>query len=184
MTSKNNNQNNKSSNSKEPKRPEAISIDEDELKELEDQGSGIKLDEDAFDEEKPEESKEEKADDGADEPINDEDIPIEKDRSMGVETGPEGKRELLMPEDRIGVPFIKDQAERYPHTVSLHSVKNHVLDLSDEKDLKKLDDLETRALNPDGGLSITHNEPKFIEAKNTWMVFLKVAYYAFKPIMK
>jgi hypothetical protein len=91
-------------------------------------------------------------------------------------------KDLGLPAPRVGKPFIKGQFEKYEETVSVAYIKNMVLDMSNEEHVRRLNSLDSRSQDIDGGLTIQSRDKQFHEG--TWLVFLTVAYLRFDPMIK
>jgi len=77
---------------------------------------------------------------------------------------------------------IKNQFEKYPESVIFDRVETVILDLSNSEDLKTLNKITTKSIDPDNGIRIMDQDRKFSEKSDNWKVYMVVGYYKFKKL--
>jgi len=80
--------------------------------------------------------------------------------------------------------YVVNQADRYPHTLIPDGLQVVVLDLSDESDLKRLNELKQQDFDPDFGLTIYKENLVYSENTDNWKVYLEIAHFKFTTPLK
>lgn len=106
----------------------------------------------------------------------------EKREEKEKEEKPSAIRSAVEGKEPRSKAFVKDQLERYPESVKPGTVKVIILDLSDEKALEQYGEFKTDSLDPDLGLTITHEEIQYNQNTANWKVLLHVHNYKFYPV--
>lgn len=103
----------------------------------------------------------------------------EKDDVIGITA--DAQKTPLLTKRQVGKPFIRDQLTKFPESVSVKEIQNLVLNTSIPEDLAKLNTIDTRVQNIDGGLQLLDRDKQFHEGK--WLIFLTVAHLEFSSII-
>ena len=78
--------------------------------------------------------------------------------------------------------FVKNQAEKYPHTVSPGDMQVFVLDMVNDDDRKEYGRIKTEDQNEDSGLTMVFEDIQFSQQSNNWKAMIVVHNFKFSPI--